>query len=216
VSVFVLFGVQERPVGGKDQVMGALPVLGIGRDPDGDREGESVARQLAEPCFDLPFDPGDEKIIGLFQPRFRQDDDDLIAAIPGSDIGGANGLPDRLPEHRQRFIPRLMTVPVVELLEIIDINERQRELPAVTLGPLELPVEQVIEATAVEQSGEAVGNCQLLDAGMGPRVLDGDRCKGGEDLDLLEVRLGELAGREIVNVEDPDGLPLVNERDADE
>src|SRR3954468_15173206 len=53
-----------------------------------------------------------------------------------------------------------MPVLVVELLEMIDIDQQERELRAIAPGPGPFLGEALVERAPVDEAGEAVGRCK--------------------------------------------------------
>ena len=139
-----------------------------------------------------PFDPAREQVICLGQLGLGQDDDDLVAAVARCEVGAPDRLPDGLAQRGERFVACLVSVGVIELLEIVHIDQRQRELPPVPGRPLEFPAQDVLEISPVEQPGQAVGNRQLFDLLMRPGMMDRDGSKGTEDLQRLQRCGGEF------------------------
>src|SRR4030095_4040770 len=68
--------------------------------------------------------------------RVHQDDRELVAAVPGHDAEAARVLDQELGDLAQDLVPGAVTEPVVDLLEVIQVQQRARErLPGRGSGP---------------------------------------------------------------------------------
>ena len=56
-----------------------------------------------------------------------------------------------------------MAVGIVDLLEVIGIEDRNREGTAIALGPEELVLESLVELTSVGDTGQAIGDHHAVD-----------------------------------------------------
>jgi hypothetical protein len=88
--------------------------------------------------------------------RHRQQDRELVATDPERAVTAAEDRAGDAPHGREELIAGRVSAFVVGLLEIVDVDEQQRELRAVASRTLELTRELLLEGTVVAQSGEAV------------------------------------------------------------
>src|SRR6266851_5724111 len=87
----------------------------------------------------------------------RQQEDELLAAVPGGEIGGPLSLPGNEPGDRnQAFVASLMTVLVVVSLEMIDIDQQQRQCCAVSAGTCPLIPQFLVEVAPVGEASQPV------------------------------------------------------------
>ena len=117
-----------------------------------------------------------EELLGLFDPRLRQDHRELVAADPARDVGGANHLAhalSRLGEHR---VAGEMPDLVVHVLEVVEVEDDQREPPVVAVRTLAR--ERLVEVPPVVEPGQRVEIGEL------PRLA--------EALGVLDRRRGSL------------------------
>ena len=124
----------------------------------------------------------------LVGARARQHDGHLLAAVAGDEIALSGRLaedPRRAPQH---FVAGLVPVGVVEVLEMINVAENQREGPVRSLEVLEVGGHLVVEGPAVGQAREGVG------AGLGGFHLHEARLLMELVLHGAELRLHQLVG----------------------
>src|SRR5262245_7532872 len=76
---------------------------------------------------------------------------------------------------------------VVDRLECVEIEKRQREIGAVLLGATDLVPQPAMEKPIVVKSGQIVAPGQLARANRIERVLDRRRNIAGKNLQELEV-----------------------------
>ena len=168
------------------------------------------------------------------EPRLREQDRELLAAEPGSDVDVATVRAEQVGERQENLVAGVMPEPVVDQLEVVQIGEHDRELPAEPLPPGDLRVERIEKAPTVDEARQLVGDRLPLDDVVEPRVLERDRSLGGEPLGefrrlLAEAALGrmehelhrrrlvsrrqvELDARRPVEVADPaDLLPVLQQ-----
>ena len=118
----------------------------------------------------------------------RQHDRHLLAAVAGDKIALAGRLAQDPRRAAKHFVARLMPVRVVELLEMVDVAEDQRERPAAALELVEAGGDLVVEGPAIRQAGEDVG------AGFGGLHFHEPRLFVELVLHGTELRLHRLVG----------------------
>ena len=87
----------------------------------------------------------------------RQDRGELFAAVAAGQIHLAGRFHQHLADVAEHFVAGRVAVRVVELLEMVDVEDHQREwrLPALPLG--EAALHLVVERAAIGQIGERIG-----------------------------------------------------------
>src|SRR5205807_1789773 len=88
--------------------------------------------------------------------RFDEQGRELVAAHTAGEVGPTELFTQELGDLLQRSIARRVTVGVVELLEVVEVEEDKRYARAVALGSLELELQLACEGGVVEQIGERV------------------------------------------------------------
>ena len=73
-----------------------------------------------------------------------------------------------------------MAVRVIDLLEVVEVGEHERERRAEALGARDLGRERLFALTPVCDAGEPVDERLSLDDAAQPRVLERDRGMGGQ------------------------------------
>ena len=128
-----------------------------------------------------------------------QDHGELVAADPGDDVGRAAALLQRGADRGEQPVADRMAVEVVDALELVDVEHRERGVLAVARAALDLALELLLEAAAVRQPGERV----LL--GLEPQLLL-ELLALGDVLDLADEvkRPAVLVGRERHREQHPD------------
>ena len=94
-----------------------------------------------------------------------QHDRELVAAQPGERVLVAQQLAQPRADLPQHLVARVVAERVVELLEAVEVDEQQRELPAV----LDRGSQAVHEVAAVAQPGEVVGLAPVIGSRAGAR-----------------------------------------------
>lgn len=126
VSAAPLGDVQRR-IGGRDQCVRTVAMHRPGRDPDADgraqrRAGIDIERLRLHAGAQALGDVGGGVEIGL-----RQDDGDLLAAVAAYTVDGAHLLIQQLAQPLENSISRLMSMRVVDALEVVDVEQQQRD-----------------------------------------------------------------------------------------
>ena len=99
----------------------------------------------------------------LFEPRnllrfnaFTQDEE-LIATHPGDKVVAAIArLPEQIRKPYQRVVAGFMPVPVIDLLEVIQIQHHRKEL-MIFSAQFQLPLKMLVQAAPVIQTGQVIG-----------------------------------------------------------
>src|SRR6185437_15073746 len=94
--------------------------------------------------------------------QVEQRDDELLAAIPRSHVEGTAGKTlHHLSHPPQCAIACLMAVAVVVGLEVVDIDQQQRQAAMIAHRLLPHPREVLLESTSVLQTGESIARGHL-------------------------------------------------------
>ena len=144
----------EAPVGGLEELLhgGALS-----REVSGARaDSEAVGEPLPE--------PGDEGI-HVGRARGGQDRRELVAADPSADIGLAERPRERRGERSQEPVALLMAVAVVRQLEVVEVEEDERDAAAVATRPGGFAGELRVERAVIEEAGERVAARAVCELG---------------------------------------------------
>src|SRR5437016_14512059 len=86
-------------------------------------------------------------------PGFRQDDAELLAAVAGEALVPADAYAEKRCELAQDEVPGQVTVCVVDLLEMVDVEQDQRQRAAVAKAPGHFALDEVDQVAAVEDLG---------------------------------------------------------------
>ena len=94
---------------------------------------------------------------------------------------------ERRGDLAQQPVAGLVAERVVDRLELVEVEHHEAE----RVAPATMALEPVLERAVVEQAGQVVGARADLDRPVDLGVLERDRDLGGEQLDELELVLGE-------------------------
>src|ERR1700675_5017260 len=92
-----------------------------------------------------------------------------------------------------------MAVCVVHLLEMIEIDEHERELIIVALRTVDFRFEDKAHVPGVVQTGAIVGDGQLVNSFHVPSIFECDGCKVGKSFEKLEVALVKTFWAEAID-----------------
>ena len=165
-------GAVEALVGATEEVLGRGRVLRIGGHAAGDRLVDGAPP--VEALFDSPADPvGHDVRSG--PRRLGQEHRELLAAVARGGVDLTQALLDDGGGPDEDVVALDVAAGVVDLLEVVEVEHRQRELEVVPARAQHLAVQGLDEVGVVEEAGQGVGHRGAL----GPLV---DR-----DLDDLGV-----------------------------
>ena len=132
-----------------------------------------------------------EELFRLLDPRLGQDHRELVAADAAGDVGGADHLAHahcRLGEHGVAGeVPDL----VVHALEVVEVEDDQREPPVVAVRAGALARERLVEVPPVVEPGQRVEIGELPGLAEAAGVLDRGRGALRQVLELADVLLVE-------------------------
>jgi hypothetical protein len=92
--------------------------------------------------------------------RVHQDDGEFLAAVTADHVGAAQALLEQAGQIPDHPVAGGVSMAVVHLLEVVDIDHPHRQHLVQALRPRHLGAEAFLEAGVVEQAGEAVPHHQ--------------------------------------------------------
>src|SRR5439155_8879335 len=176
-------------------------------DTCGDVEPTRLPDRMA---YDRRLDPHEE-LLGLLDPRLRHDHRELVAADAARDVGGAHDLAHARGRLRQYGVAGEMPDPVVDDLEVVDVEDDQPEPAVVAVGAGAFAGERLVEVAPVVQAGQRVQIGELTRLVEALRVFDRRGGALGELFELAHVVLAEATARGAGvdgEVADPAPAPL--------
>ena len=105
--------------------------------------------------------------LALIAAQVLQHDDELIAAQPGHGVVPTHAVPEDGRHLLEQAIALGMAHGVVDRLEVVEIDEQQGALAAVTRARLERELEPLHQQAAVGQTGQRVEVGEPSDLGLG-------------------------------------------------
>ena len=155
----VLLGDIHRVVGSLDEVHREV----LGREHrHADADGGALVELLDPVVLGREADSlGDRE--GLMPVGLDEDDGELLAAIAAGGIGRPQPVLQDGCHRPQHFVADDMSVAVVDLLEVIDVDEQKRERALIALGPLYLQIEPLVEGPPVQEASQRVRVHQPLE-----------------------------------------------------
>lgn len=145
----------------------------------------------------------------LLHVRFRQYDHHFFAAVAAADVGSARIFdqePGELPQHG---VAGLVSVCVIKLLEMVDVEHHQREAPSVSLCLIQLLLHAQLEIASHEEFRKAVGHCHCIQF----RVIDRKRDLSAELVKEGPIfRIERLAVHRILKYQHPHRRVLRHQR----
>jgi hypothetical protein len=91
----------------------------------------------------------------------RQNDGEFVSTQAGASIGGAATSLQHLGGDLQRVIAGLMSMPIVDQLEVVQIDDEEGNR-AVAQCAVDLLVQGLVEFAPVIQAGEWIGDGQIV------------------------------------------------------
>src|SRR5690606_2902401 len=102
---------------------------------------------------------------GIFQGGAGMNAGKLVTADAGDKIAAATAGADQVGNLLQHLVANVVTVAVVDLLEIVEIDKAHRKLPAIGLQLDDILLQFLGEGPAIAEPGEMV--CQRQGALLG-------------------------------------------------
>ncbi len=106
----------------------------------------------------------------LLDVGLGEDQHEFLAAVAADHVAGAEVRAERLGDAAQDDVAGGVAVGVVDGLEVVDVDEGDRQRPLVAAGTLDLGEERGQEGAAVGHAGQAVERRQVV--GLGHRDRD--------------------------------------------
>ena len=95
-----------------------------------------------------------------------EQEEELVAALPGDRVGLADGRAEPLGDGAQQLVARRVAEVVVDELEVVEVDEEDRDVRAGAPRPREGEVEVLGEHRAVRQAGERVVEGEVRELGL--------------------------------------------------
>ena len=112
------------------------------------------------------------ELVGVGEPTTREDDRELVAAHPAGDVGRADDVADPLGRLREHGVAGEVPDPVVDRLEVVEVEDDQREAAVVAVRARDLARERLVEVAPVVEARERVEVGQLPRLAEAARVVD--------------------------------------------
>ena len=200
----------EGAVGGAHESLHLGP-LGQG-DPDRHRDPDDSTVREPQRCVagdGVPDTIGDGQRLG--RGRAREQDAELLAPVPVDHVLGPDVQGEDAGHGLEELIPRRVSVGVVDRLEVVDVDHRERDRSSGPEPALERPREVVVQTSTVREPGQVVDVRQLP----GGVVLGGAHERGAEvraeQDDPILLGLGEGLVRAADGGEHADHDPAVHD-----
>ena len=142
--------------------------------------------------------------------RVREEQHELVAAVPGAEVGLAQLLGDGAGDGPDGEIARRVAELVVDRLQVIHVRHDAGEEGAVAAGALHLLVEARAEGAEVGEAGEGIGLRELSEHRLA--VDEPERPVEPRPQLLLREGLREEIDRAEVQRPNPDGLVRAGRR----
>lgn len=199
----VAFGLVQRGVGSLQQLVECLPLLRpmgqAGRQGHtlvAATGGDIASRQLRADAL--------QALAGLARIGARQYQQKLFAADTKHRIGAAQVVQQVLRDGLEHVVADQVAAFVVEALEVIKIDQGQRQWQVLALCPGQLALEELIQITTVVQPGQRITQglfAQLfMQAGDGAQALLAQR-QCFSQLEFTEVALRKVISSAAVTIQ---------------
>lgn len=199
----VAFGLVQRGVGSLQQLVECLPLLRpmgqAGRQGHtlvAATGGDIASRQLRADAL--------QALAGLARIGARQYQQKLFAADTKHRIGAAQVVQQVLRDGLEYVVADQVAAFVVEALEVIEIDQGQRQWQVLALCPGQLALEELIQITTVVQPGQRITQglfAQLfMQAGDGAQALLAQR-QCFSQLEFTEVALRKVISSAAVTIQ---------------
>src|SRR5581483_12249068 len=136
-----------------------------------------------------------EEALGVLERRLGEDDRELVAADAAGDVGAADDRAQALRDLAEDGVAAQVADLLVDRLEVVEVEEDERETAVVAVGPLHLLGERLVEVAAVVETRQRIAHRQLVELPELARVLDRPRGLSGELLEHGEILLPRLVDR---------------------
>ena len=143
----------QGPVGEVDELG---RVLGDGAVADARRDRHAVGPRGGlgdQPPSSLH---GDQRLLAR---RLGQDPRELVSPHPPQRVLGAGEVAQAAGHPYQHLIPYLVTTDVVDVLEVVDVDDRHGERPGVPHRAGDLGGQPLLQSAMVGQPGKRIAGC---------------------------------------------------------
>src|SRR5664280_3535739 len=114
-------------------------------------EGEQILTRLQRAL------QSGEDLLAFVGGRLGQENDEFLATIAGDPVGRPQGLADDAGERLQGFVAGAVAEFVVEPLEVVDVEQADREMAAIPLEARTLDLERLHQAAPIGDLRQLVG-----------------------------------------------------------
>ena len=128
------------------------------------------------------------ELLGVRERGLGEDDRELVAADAAGDVGAADDRAHALGELREHGVAGQVADPLVDRLEVVDVEDDEREPAVVAVRAGDLARERVVEVAPVVEARERVEVGELARLAEAARVLDRRARVRGELLERGESR----------------------------
>ncbi len=104
--------------------------------------------------------------------RFGQQNNELLASVAGEHITFTKCSEKNFRNFLQDHVPHRVPIRIVELLEVIDIEENERNASFSPPYAGNFSFQSLMKIPPVEEPGEAIRGRQLFESFVDPGVLD--------------------------------------------
>src|SRR5688572_13357288 len=149
----------QRRIGGRDECCRALHGLGARRVYHADADGGANLRIVPGRALILDCDAqalGHHE--GAALAHAAQDDRELFATVTCEHVLGPHGALGALRHRAQDRIPGEVPMGVVQPLEMIDVEQEQRERGTAASAGRELALQAVVEGTPIVDTRQAIAH----------------------------------------------------------
>ncbi len=144
-------------VGEADEVFG-------GRDGGAERRATDAHGDLAirPGVVAYGFEQGVGELGGFGLADTGQENEELFSAVPDGHAAGTGEIAEQRCEDLEGAVACIMAQAVIELLEVVDVDQKDGERKAGGVGAGELGGVAFVERAAVEEAGKGIGGGQVL------------------------------------------------------
>jgi hypothetical protein len=156
-----VLGVVESFVGAREERACDFAGCGLGEaDADGKGHPGVRYRELAHRLLDAGRDN-----VGVGTGGAGKDEEEFVATEAAEEVVGAQTAGDGGDDVAQGSVTGCMPGLVIDRLEVVDVDEGDRQVLAAALGALEFGVELLLDAATVEDAAEEIPFRLVLDQG---------------------------------------------------
>ena len=154
VGTAVSLGPVERRVRLAPQPRGVVAGGGKGRDAGRERERRQSRRDRVS--VERAGQESLDDDVGCLGIGVRQEDRELVPSDPEPSVGGTDRHRDQPPQGTEELVPDRVPVLVVDLLQVVEVEQRQRQWVGVTVGVRDLARQLLLERPMVPEPRERI------------------------------------------------------------